>query len=161
MTRSRNVVFAFVLVLSAVVLSAADNQKTSENCRDCTPNIEQKKTDEERELKLVNACADPAQMAKLSEVDRARYCRWVVRVAPLHASRSRRPNPTPEEQAITQALRDLNAVQPAQISGDHASLLAQRPGAAAGDFSVVWLSKKDGAWSIDNIFDSPGTQRAK
>jgi hypothetical protein len=50
-----------------------------------------------------------------------------------------------EEQIdVERALRGVTAVQPAQIDGDRASVLAQRE---SGEFAVVSLEKRNGLWT--------------
>jgi hypothetical protein len=60
---------------------------------------------------------------------------------------------------IEVAIRPLNVIQPAQIKGSVASVLATDPKGAPGNFTVVWLRKEDNVWRVDRAIDAAIVQR--
>lgn len=85
------------------------------------------------------------------------FCKWVTRYqakdAPVLPGRSER---TPEQRAVEQAAGEYLAVQPAQIQGNRASILAQRQ---TGEFVVLALEKKEGAWTILSVAEPETVRR--
>jgi hypothetical protein len=106
------------------------------------------------EGRLIPGCEDPDTLASLTPADRERYCRWVVRFRRDTRVRAFRSE---EQLAVESALGELEAVQPAQIEGDRASVLAQRK---SGEFTVVSLEKRGGAWTAVRVTD-PSASRGR
>jgi hypothetical protein len=113
--------------------------------------------------RLIQDCAGTVRTEKMTLDEYKKYCRWVVRVAPESGSRSRSVVPEGRalvQEALADALAPLTAVQPPQIQNNRASVLAQRPGAAAGEFTVVSLTRTQGVWRVESMSDSrPGPVR--
>jgi hypothetical protein len=89
---------------------------------------------EDRDGRLVSECASTQRFASMPPAEANRYCRWVVRYE---------AGGGPEIKDIEGALGDLTPMQPPQIEGDRASVLAKKK---SGQIEVVYLEKRDGAW---------------
>lgn len=144
----RHSAFGTGLVVT-LLLTAAVSRADGESCRHC---VEPR---QERRLpavsaRLVNTCGN-ARLSSLTTAERARYCRWVVRVAPAEAERQRPGLPSPEYAAIEAAVAPLLLVQPPQVQGEQASVLAERSSAAGREFAVVALTKRDGTWMVESV----------
>jgi hypothetical protein len=132
-------------MLLAPAISRAE-QAPSENCRDCRP----------QKSRLLDTCTRK-QTASLSPEEAARYCQWVVRVAPGQGARSRvsSPSKAPEDRAIRAAIAPFQAVQPAQIDSDRAGVLAERLGSPGGNYAIIALTKKAGKWRVESVTEVP------
>jgi hypothetical protein len=92
--------------------------------------------------RLIPGCPDNRVPRSIKPSERDRYCRWVVRF--------RRSDRSSEQIAVESALDGVTAVQPAQIQGDRASVLAETQ---SGEFTVVYLEKKDGVWTTVGVLN--------
>jgi hypothetical protein len=84
------------------------------------------------------------------------FCGWVVRYRTDDSANPVRTAKTAEQQAVESSLMNYSAVQPAQIQGTRASVLVQRP---SGDFAVISLTKRDGAWAIVTVAEPVQARR--
>ena len=106
--------------------------------------------------------ADPKPVGRLASgcLDRSispEFCKWVTRYHTKDATaRPGRAEVTPEQRAVEQAAGEYLAVQPAQIQGNRASILAQRK---TGEFVVLALEKKDAAWLITSVAEPEMVRR--
>ena len=95
--------------------------------------------------RLVPGCADKRVPDALKPAEKDRFCRWVVHFKRTEAPAVRTtPAQSQDQIAVEAALTGLTAVQPAQIEGDRASVLAQ---SESGEFAVVWLERREGMWT--------------
>ena len=89
---------------------------------------------EERDGRLISECASMRRFASMPAAEANRYCRWVVRYEAGAGT---------EVKEIEGALGDLTPMQPPQIEGNRASVLAKNK---SGQIEVVYLEKRDGNW---------------
>lgn len=142
-----------VIVPAVVMLLPQDQvrcqEKNEESCRHCTD----KRAPSESRKELISGCEELRRTGSLTLAEAERYCRWVVRVAPATADRARRPaEKTKDQIQIEGALGNFQAMLPAEVQGDRASVLA-RSSTDEGKFSVIWLSKRSGVWEIESVMD--------
>jgi hypothetical protein len=104
---------------------------------------------------LTSRCHDRSFLATLSDAERDRFCRWVVRFRKSESGSTVVPATKSEDQtAVETALGGLVALQPAQVEGDRASVLAQR---GSGELVVVFLERRDGVWATRDVKDAPSS----
>jgi hypothetical protein len=132
-------------MLLALAITSAE-QTRSDNCRDCG----------EKKARLLDTCSRE-RIGSVTPEEAARYCQWVVRVAPASGVRQRATaaKATAEDRAIRAAIAPLEPVQPAQIESERAGVLAERPGSPAGDYAIVALTKQAGTWRVDSVTNVP------
>ncbi len=99
-----------------------------------TPCVAEERVAEERDGRLVSDCAYNHQFASMPAAEANRYCRWVVRYE---------AGGGPDIKGIEAALRNLIPMQPPQIEGNRASVLAKKK---SGEIEVVYLEKRNGSW---------------
>ena len=104
------------------------------------------------EGRLVSGCSERNMPGSLTPAERERYCRWIVRFQRDDEARAVvRPEKSGDQRAVEFLLGDLTAVQPAQIEGNRASVLAQRK---TGEFVVVSFKKTSGFWRTSGMLDA-------